>query len=168
MQSPGWRLRDGWGLGMMFGFQSSLGEILLSPWTFWPPYRCIFPKRFEGRTGTLGHISNSSACQPGTTHVSELHQPQLPELSHAAVGSLHLQEELHQAHLLTPEDGGHLSRSSLAWKALEIPVVAARSSLSKQLQEGARLCRNIEVTESECWMITHAAHRVLLKGFFTF
>lgn len=53
---------------------------------------------------TPGHVSRSSACQLGTTHISELDQTQLPELGHAAVGSLHLQEELHQVHLLAPED----------------------------------------------------------------
>lgn len=50
-KAQGWGLRDGWGLGM-FGFQISRGEIPLSPWSFWPLYRCIFPKCFEGRTST--------------------------------------------------------------------------------------------------------------------
>lgn len=50
---------------MMFGFQSSLGGILLSPWTFWPPYRCIFPKCFEGR------MSTPRGTSPTAQHASQ-------------------------------------------------------------------------------------------------
>lgn len=98
---------------------------------------------------TPGHVSNSSAGQPGSTHISELDQPQLPELSHTAVGSLHLQEELPQAHLLAPEDRSHLASCPPTWMALGVLVAAARSSLPRQGQEGAKLCRNIGVTESK-------------------
>ena len=41
---------------------------------------------------TPGDVSYGSACWPRGTYVSELDQTQLPELSHAAVGGLHLQE----------------------------------------------------------------------------
>lgn len=43
------------------------------------------------------------------THVSELDQAHLPELANAVVRWSGLQEELCQAHLLTPEAWAHLT-----------------------------------------------------------
>lgn len=44
----------------------------------------------------------------GETHVTELHHPNLSQLTDTAVGRLRLQEELRQRHLLTPEEFPHL------------------------------------------------------------
>lgn len=44
-----------------------------------------------------------------STHISELHQAQLSQLTDAVVGRAGLEEELHQAHLLAAEHGAHFS-----------------------------------------------------------
>lgn len=89
----------------------------------------------------LGNISSDPECLQGTTHISELDQTQLPELSHAAVSSLHLQEELHQAHLLTAEDRGHFGWPPPAQMSPGASA-AAWSSSPREVLEGAEHCRN--------------------------
>lgn len=85
-----------------------------------------------------GHTSHSSMCRLGPTHISELDQTQLPKLSHAAVGSLHLQEELHQAHLLAPEDRGHFAYPPPTWASVRALLAEA---------EGVKRCGNIGISE---------------------
>lgn len=154
MQSTGWGLRNR--LGLIMAFRSSLGKSRSLHGLFGHPAGAPSP-------GALGegqaHPSVCLTCErcempPGTTHISELDQTQLPKLGHTAVGSLHLQEELHQAHLLAPEDRGHFACPPPTWVFVEALVAAAQSSLPREVPEGVEHCGNIGITESRCWKLT--------------
>lgn len=45
-------------VGSHHGFQIIFGEVPLSPWAFWPPCRCTFPRCFGGRTSTPQRVSH--------------------------------------------------------------------------------------------------------------
>lgn len=48
-----------------------------------------------------------NADEPKVTYVSELDQAQFSQFTDTVVGRARLEEELHQAHLLTPKKGAH-------------------------------------------------------------
>lgn len=52
-------------------------------------------------------LLNADEPKRKVTHVSELDQAQFPQLTDTVVGRARLEEELHQAHLLTPKKGAH-------------------------------------------------------------
>lgn len=91
------------GMGRVSAFRSALGKSCSHHGLFDHSPGAPSTSPLREREAHPRGTSHSSACQLGITHISELDQTQLPKLSHAAVGSFDLQEELHQAHLLTPE-----------------------------------------------------------------